>query len=84
MTESRITRDALPLFEANSRDSGPPEDLENYCSPDESQQVFCTTYEREAFESDEGIELNADVLDKQSDFESLVNFLAENYGLQSF
>jgi hypothetical protein len=56
--------------------------LENYYSPDQAEQVYCTTREREDFEQENEIALTQDVIEDQRDYDTLVRYLAEDCGLQ--
>ncbi len=76
------TPDAAKLLAAQDRDSPQADTLENYYNPSESEEVYCTTQEREDFEQYCEIALTADVLDDQSDYDALVRFLTETYELK--
>jgi hypothetical protein len=76
-----VTPDAAALLAAEDRDTGRDEKLENYYPPDESEEVFCTTEEREDFEQYCEIALGEDVISDRSDYDALVRFLVETYAL---
>lgn len=78
------TPEALKLIlrSLDNRDNPVERDLEDYSPPDESEQVFCTTREREEFEEEKQIALTEDVISDQRDYDDLVRFLVENYELK--
>jgi hypothetical protein len=76
------TPGAAEMMAKVDRDHGPDNDLEDYYSPDQKEQVYCTTEEREDFEQFTEIALTADVIEDQRDYDSLVRFLAEHYDLK--
>lgn len=76
-----VTTDADQLL-ADAFEDGSPETLENYYSPAQDEEVYCTTDEREDFEQYHEITLTADVIGDQRDYDMFVRFLVENYGLR--
>ena len=81
MPKDFATPDAKPLV-MQAMDGRESDQLEYFLSPDQSEKVYCTTDEREAFEQDAEIALDQDVIEDQSDYDSLVRYLSEQCGLE--
>ena len=83
-TQSFITEAAQDLLDRSPdrMDVGDPETIERYYSPNEAEEIVCTTDEREDFEQWAEIALTADVIDHQRDYDQFVRFLSDEYGLK--
>ena len=78
-----VTKEAKPLFDKSlDRDHAPPNELEEYFNPAQTEQVYCTTQEREDYESDAEVAFTEDVISDQNDYDNFVRHLSEDCGLE--
>ena len=82
-----VTKDATKMYD-DSFDGPPSARLEEYFPGnwitergDGEEKVYCTTEERESFETEMEIALTADVIEDPRDYDEFVRYLVENYEL---